>query len=99
VILDLALGLVAGIAAGAVFFGGLRWTLDRLAASRRPLGLAAASFAVRSAAVAGLLVVVSGGSASRVLAGLAGLLVVRTVLVGRARRSLADAGREEAPWI
>ena len=95
-IVDITIGLVAGLAAGLVFFGGLRWTLDRLATVRRPVLLAVVSVVARTAMVAGALVAVAGGSITRVLAGLAGLILVRTAMVARVRRELETA--EVSRW-
>ena len=95
-IVDATVGLAVGLATGLVFFGGLRWTLDRLQGARRPVILALASVLVRIVVVAGALVAVAGGSVTRVLFGLAGILIVRTVMVARVRREL-DA-MEGSPW-
>lgn len=94
-IADIGIGLAAGLVAGAVFFAGLHWTVSRLATARRPLLLTVASFMVRGAVVAGLLVAVSDGVLARVLAGLAGILAVRTVMVALVRRHLEV---EESSW-
>lgn len=93
-VLDLAVGLAAGSAGGVAFFGGLHWTVRRLPASRRPVVLATVSFVVRGLLLAALLVAAAGSSPIRVLAGLGGVLLVRTVLVRRVRRSLAAEGGE-----
>lgn len=93
---DVIVGAAAGIVAGIVFFGGLRWTVARLATSDRPLVVAGTSFLVRSAVVVVLLVAVADGEFARIVAALAGLLAVRFVMVATVRRSLeAD---EEASW-
>jgi F1F0 ATPase subunit 2 len=89
VIGDIAMGALVGLVAGLVFFGGLRWTVSRLDTARRPAVLVVSSLLVRVAVVAGAFVVFSGGSLTRVLAGLGGLLVVRTLMVSVARRELA----------
>lgn len=95
-IADIAIGFCAGLVAGAVFFGGLRWTLSRLPTTRRPLLLTVASFLVRTAVVAGVLVAVSDGVLARILAGLVGILAVRTAMVALVRRDLEAA--EESSW-
>ena len=87
--LDLALGTVVGLVCGAVFFGGLRWTLLRVQTARRPAALVFSSLMIRSAVVVGALVGFSGGRLARVLSGLVGLLVVRTAIVAVTRRELA----------
>lgn len=92
---DVAIGLVAGVVAGLIFFGGLRWTVARLADTRRPVLLAVGSFILRGLAVAGLIVAVADGSLLRVLGALAGILGVRTLLVSITRRELEG---EEAQW-
>ncbi len=93
---DIAVGALVGLVAGLVFFGGLRWTVSRLDTARRPAVLVVSSLLVRVAVVAGAFVVFSGGSLTRVLAGLGGLLVVRTLMVSAARRELA--AMEVASW-
>lgn len=95
-IVDLALGLLAGAMAGGVFFGGLQWTLSRLITFERVVFLAVSSFLVRSAVSVGLLVVVADGRLSRLLAAVAGILVVRTILVARAHSGLDVA--KESSW-
>jgi hypothetical protein len=54
------------------------------------------SFLIRSAVVAAVMVVAAVGGPASVLAGLAGIMVSRTVLVAVARRRLD--GVEEARW-
>ncbi len=93
---DIAVGALVGLVAGLVFFGGLRWTVSRLDTARRPAVLVVSSLLVRVAVVAGAFVVFSGGSLTRVLVGLGGLLVVRTLMVSAARRELA--AMEVASW-
>lgn len=80
----LASGVVVGAVVGAAFFGGLAWTVNRLADARMPGRLVVASLAVRMGVVAG------GAWVAAEVGGLAavGALVVtaigmRTVVVGR----------------
>jgi F1F0 ATPase subunit 2 len=94
-IADIGIGLAAGLVAGVIFFGGLRWTLNRLATTHHPLLLTVSSFIVRGVVVAGLLVVVSDGVLARVLAGLVGILVARTAIVALVRQ---DLEAEESSW-
>lgn len=94
---DLALGLMVGVVAGGVFFGGLRWTLARMVTAKRVVLLMGSSFLLRSAAVVGLLVVVADGRLTRMLGALVGILVVRTILVARTRARLDVP--EESSWI
>ncbi len=95
--LDLAIGLLVGFCCGAVFFGGLRWTVSRLETARRPALLLIASLLVRLAAVTGAIVLAADARLVRVLAALAGLLIVRTAMVAVARREVA-ALEVAAPW-
>ncbi|MFP3883006.1 MAG: ATP synthase subunit I [Actinomycetota bacterium] len=93
---DFILGLMVGLIAGGVFFGGLQWTLSRMATAQHVLLLVVSSFLLRSAVVVGLLVVVVDGQLIRVLGVLVGILVMRTVLVARARAGLDVP--EESSW-
>ncbi len=92
VMLDLAIGLAAGIVGGVGFFGGLWWTVRRLPDARRPVLLATASFLLRGLLLASLLVLVAGGEPVRVVAGLVGVLAVRTVMVRRTRAASTEEG-------
>jgi F1F0 ATPase subunit 2 len=79
-----AVSLLAGGVLGALFFGGLWWTLRRVAASRRPYGWLAASFAVRGAVVlAGFALLARLGGWWPPLAALLGFVAARLVLVRR----------------
>ncbi|MEX1279779.1 MAG: ATP synthase subunit I [Acidimicrobiia bacterium] len=85
-IADLLIGLGAGILAGIVFFGGLRWTVERLPLVRRPGLLISASFLIRTVVLAGVLVLASQGDLVRVVAGLVGVIAARTAIVALVRR-------------
>jgi F1F0 ATPase subunit 2 len=67
-----------------------------LETARRPVVLVISSLLIRVAVVAAALVVFSEGRLVRVLAGLGGLLVVRTVMVSATRRELATM--EATSW-
>ena len=83
--LTLLLALVAGLGLGLVYFGGLWLTVRQIGRVRSPTLLFAASFVLRTAlAVAGMYLVM-GGSWQRMLACLAGFIVVRQVMVSRLR--------------
>lgn len=92
-IADLVLGFVAGLAVGIVFFAGLAWTVDRLSTTRHPALLASLSLVVRMGSLVGALVLVADGRTVRVVAGLVGVLVARTLAVARARRPV-----DESSW-
>lgn len=96
VALQLALGIAGGLAAGFVaglaFFGGLRLTVDRLAAARHPGALMLASLVVRMAlAVAVLVALARWGGSAGLLGGAVGLLGARVLLVRRARAEVDAA--------
>lgn len=95
-IADVAVGLGVGIVGGVVFFGGLRWTLSRMATACHVVLLTVSSFLVRSAVLVGLLVLVADGRPARLLGALVGILAVRTFLVSRARAGLDSA--KETSW-
>lgn len=91
-VIAVAVGLVAGVVLGLVFFGGLWWTTQRLATASQPGILVAASLLVRVAVLAvGLYLLAQVGSAA-LLAAVLGLLVAR---IGLTR--LAASGRLPQP--
>lgn len=76
--------LAAGALLGALYFGGLWWTLARMAGSRRPHRWLALSFAARMLVVlAGFGFLVGLGGWWPPLVGLAGFLGVRQALIRR----------------
>jgi F1F0 ATPase subunit 2 len=79
------LAAAGGALVGALYFAGLWWTVRRAPRTRRPLVLIAASFVLRGALAGLALVGLAGGDVARLLAAVAGFLVVRTVLVWRLR--------------
>ncbi|MFW5743366.1 MAG: ATP synthase subunit I [Spirochaetota bacterium] len=82
----LLLGVIAGLAAGALYFGGLYTTTRRFATSRRPGLLMALSFVGRTLAIAAAAVLVATTlGASPLLAFAVGLTLVRVGLVAWAR--------------
>jgi F1F0 ATPase subunit 2 len=76
----LALAPVAGLLLGAIFFGGLWWTIRRGVSSERPAAWFAGSLLLRlSVTVAGFYFV-AGGDAKRLLLCLVGFVVARLVV-------------------
>jgi F1F0 ATPase subunit 2 len=76
----LVFALLAGAVLGAVFFGGLWWTISRCASSRRPALLFLGSLSLRAPmAIAGFYFV-SHGDWRRTIACLAGFLVARALV-------------------
>lgn len=91
--IELAAAFAAGAAAGAVYLAGLWWTVRRLAQSRQKAALLAGSFAARAAAVMLVLYLVSGGEWPRLLAGLAGFVSARAIVLRRMRAPAPAAAR------
>jgi F1F0 ATPase subunit 2 len=93
-------GLFVGAALGVVFFGGLWWTVRRLAASPRSQPWLLASFAVRLALVALGLYACIRISPGTLLAALGGLMLARILLTRRILRDTTQrmtAGSRHAP--
>jgi F1F0 ATPase subunit 2 len=96
IILVLAAG--AGILLGAIFFGGLWWTVHKGVSSQRPALWFLGSMLVRTGiAVAGFYVV-SDGRWQRLVACLLGFVVAR-LLVTQLARSRADTRNSPAKEV
>ena len=78
--LALLLGLLAGVALGLVYFGGLWWTVRRVPSWRRPERALLASFVVRALLVLPAFVVLALQGPGPLVAALAGFLVARVAL-------------------
>jgi len=100
----LALSGGAGAALGAFFFGTLWWTVHRGAVSRRPALWFLGGMLTRTAAVLAGFYAVGGDSWERLLACLAGFIVVRLAVVwglGGSRRrdgTTVTGGTGHAPY-
>lgn len=68
---------IAGLTFGAIFFGGLWWTVRRGAASRRPALWFAASLLLRLTVVLGGIYLVAGSHWERLLVCLIGFTAAR----------------------
>ena len=79
--LNLVLAGVVGLALGAVFFGGLWWTLHKSLASPRPALWLLASLLTRMSLVLVGLYLVSDGQWERLLAGLIGVIGARFLVL------------------
>jgi len=77
---SLAPALAAGILLGAVFFGGLWWTIVRGVSSSRPALWFLGSMLLRTGIVLSGFYFVSAGDWKRLLAGLLGFVVARLVV-------------------
>lgn len=78
VILVVAVG--AGVLLGAVFFGGLWWTVQRGLASRRPALWILSSLVLRTGISLSGFYFVSGGQWDRLLACLLGFVIARFIV-------------------
>ncbi|MEO6567844.1 MAG: ATP synthase subunit I [Opitutaceae bacterium] len=87
----LALAVVAGAALGAIFFGGLWWTVRRGALSSRPALWFLGSALLRMGLALAVFYFVGGGEWQRLVACLTGFLVAR-LLVTRWVASPVKAG-------
>jgi F1F0 ATPase subunit 2 len=76
----------AGVLLGAIFFGGLWWTVRKGVSSPRPALWFLGSMLVRAGIVVGGFYVISGGQWERLVAGLLGFVIAR-LLVTRFTRS------------
>lgn len=81
--LRLGLALSAGAGLGLFYFGGLWLTLRWLATSRRPELLVLSSFVARTVITVAGFYFVMDGRWERLAAGLAGFLLMRTLLIQR----------------
>ncbi len=79
----LALSFIAGSLLGALFFGGLWWTVQRMASGSHPYLLAAASFVVRTALIMGGFYLLLRVGWPYLLGALAGFIAARTFLAIR----------------
>jgi F1F0 ATPase subunit 2 len=79
--LDLVLALAAGIGLGAIFFGGLWLTLNRLPTTRWPLPLALGSLIGRTVVVIIGFSLIAAGSWQRLIACLLGFILIRQFLI------------------
>lgn len=80
-ILDWVGALLAGAALGAVFFGGLWWTVHRGAVSRAPVRWFLGSLILRSAIVLAGFYVVGAGQPVRLGLCLLGFLLARAIVL------------------
>lgn len=91
----LATAFMAGLFIGAIYFGSLWWTVQRLSEARQPSFLALGSLTVRLALMLLGLYFVTGGQWTRVGVYLLGFFIMRTVLVrrwGPQKQPIADKG-------
>jgi len=88
--LTLTLALIAGLALGAFFFGGLWWTVRRGVSSKQPAIIFFASLLLRTGIALTGFYFVSAGHWKRLLLCLLGFVVARLVVTGLTRTSAAS---------
>jgi len=89
--LALILSCAAGVALGAVFFGGLWWTIRKGVTSPRPATLFLTSAVVRMAIAMVGFYFVSGGQWQRLLACLVGFVAARLAVTWLTRNKKKEA--------
>jgi len=77
--------VLAGAGLGAIYFGGLWWTVRRAASFRRPVLSMLVSVWLRMSVALGGFYVVAGGNWKRLLLCLLGFVVARVVVTWLAR--------------
>ena len=92
--LALVPALVAGAALGAIYFGGLWWTVRRAGSFRRPAFSMLASVIVRMSVALGGFYLVAGGSWQRLLLCLLGFVAGRAAVSRLVRSATRDAETE-----
>ncbi|MDQ6685928.1 MAG: ATP synthase subunit I [Pseudomonadota bacterium] len=88
----LVLSLLAGGGLGAIYFGGLWWTVRRAASFRRPALTMLASALVRLGVALGGFYVVGAGSWQRLVLCLLGFVVARAAVTWHVRQRAPVAG-------
>ena len=89
-ILALALALFTGALLGAIFFGGLWWTVQRGVTSERPALWFLGSLLLRTCLILAGFYLVSQGHWSRLVVCLLGFLIARLIVVRRLTRAPAE---------
>jgi F1F0 ATPase subunit 2 len=81
---------VAGIGISLFYFGGLWWTVRRIQRADQPRLLLATSFLVRTAITMVAFYLLAAGQWQRLLVGILGFFLMRTVLLYWQRSKLKD---------
>jgi F1F0 ATPase subunit 2 len=85
-ILSLVMALLAGLLLGAIFFGGLWWTVQKGLSSRRPELWFLGSLLLRTSTAVSGFYFVSGGHWGRLLVCLLGFVIVRRIVMQLTRQ-------------
>ena len=84
-----------GLLAGAVFFGGLYWTVEKGLTSKMPALLFIVSFLLRTGFVLASFYFTMDGQLSRILLCLAGFVIARIIVNAIIRKKTAIPGVNE----
>jgi len=90
-LLSLSFALIAGMMLGAIFFGGLWWTVRKGVSAKHPAFWFFGSMLLRTCIVVLGFYYILGDSWQNLLAGLLGFVAARLVVV-RLSREIAQAG-------
>jgi len=93
--LALILTLLAGVLLGAIFFGGLWWTIRRGVSSKQPAVLFFFSLLLRTGIALAGFYFVARGDWRRVLSCLVGFILARILVTWRTRVPIANAKRAQ----
>jgi F1F0 ATPase subunit 2 len=85
-ILSLVMALLAGLLLGAIFFGGLWWTVQKGLSSRRPELWFLGSLLLRTSTAVSGFYFISGGHWERLLVCLLGFVIVRRIVMQLTRQ-------------
>lgn len=91
-VLPLVLAALAGLVLGAIFFGGLWWTIRKGMQSPRPALWFLASFVLRTAIVVAGFYFVGDGQWQKLLACLAGFIIGRLIVTRMTQTSASKEG-------
>ncbi|MCK9275431.1 MAG: ATP synthase subunit I [Syntrophales bacterium] len=70
-----------GVCIGLFFFGGLWWTVRRIAKAGRPSFLIIVSFALRAGLALFVIYLIAGGQLEKTLSALSGLIAARILMI------------------
>lgn len=94
----LAAALIAGTGIGAIFFGGLWWTIRKGVTARRPWLWFTVSLLLRLSIVIGGFYFISGGAWKPLLACLLGFLIARQMMIRLTRPAAGLPKKKEANY-
>ncbi len=92
-VLYLFLAFLAGMLLGAVFFGGLWWTVQRITGSDSPYLVMAVSFFVRAAVVLVGFYLLVRADWPFLIAALVGFIAARTILAYKLKPPVKEAAK------